>query len=90
MSLTPKTKRKLISEAHTLNPIVMIGQKGLTKAVILETDQALNDHELIKIKINVDNKAEKLAMAEHLCSELKAECLRIIGHIAIVYRKNPE
>lgn len=90
MSLSPKTKRKLISEAHALSPIVIIGQKGLTRAVTLETDQALNDHELIKIKINADNKTEKLAMAEHLCGELNAECLKIIGHIAIIYRKNPD
>jgi RNA-binding protein len=88
MALSPKTRRALIAEAHSLHPIVMIGQKGLTKAIQLETDQALNDHELIKIRISAADKEDRVSMATELSQAVQAECLKIIGHIAIFYRKN--
>jgi len=68
----------------------MIGQKGLTKAVSLEMDEALKIHELIKIRINAENKEDRLAITQNLSSELNATCLKIIGHIAIFYRENAE
>jgi len=73
-----------------LKPVVMVGQKGLTPNVLAETDQALTAHELIKIKIGADDKDERIAIAEQICTELQAEMLRMIGNIAIIYRKNPE
>ena len=88
MSLSPKTRQKLIASAHELHPIVIIGNRGLTASVLAETDRALTDHELIKVKIGAESREERLEMAEKLSNELSASCLRIIGHIAIVYRKN--
>ncbi len=90
MSLSTKTRRELIAKAHDLNPVVIIGQKGLTKAVSLETNAALKTHELIKLRINANNKEELQDIAQTLALELSADCLKIIGHIAIFYRKNPE
>jgi RNA-binding protein len=66
----------------------MIGSKGLTTAVIDETNLALLSHELIKIKINGAEKAERLLMANELCQQLQAELVQLIGSTAIVYRKN--
>ncbi len=86
MSLTPRTRRSLIAQAHSLHPIIIIGNQGLTKAVQTETDRALFDHELIKVRINAEDKESRTEIAKSLCHDLKAECLRIIGHIAILYR----
>lgn len=85
--LSPKIKRALIAKAHDLGPVVIIGQKGLTEAIVIETDQALKDHELIKIRINASSAEERLSMAESLSEKLTAHCLKMIGHIAIFYRE---
>lgn len=85
-----KQKAKLVAAAHHLNPVVMIGQKGLTPNVMAETDQALNAHELIKIKVMADDKDAKTEMATQICTELNATLLKIIGNIAIIYRKSDE
>lgn len=86
--IPPKIKRALIAKAHDLSPVVIIGQKGLTEAIVLETDQGLKDHELIKIRINAGGPEERLSMAENLSKKLAADLLKIIGHIAIFYREN--
>lgn len=85
-----KQKAQLVGQAHNLNPVVMIGNKGLTSNVIAEADQALTAHELIKIKISADDKQQRLQIAEELCTALQAEYLKQIGNIAIIYRKNPD
>jgi RNA-binding protein len=82
-----KQKKALVAAAHHLNPVVMIGQKGLTPNVIAETDQALTAHELIKVKITADDKEERTELMQKICSELNAEGLKLIGNIAIIYRK---
>lgn len=81
--------RKLRAAAHNLNPVVMIGQLGLTPAVLIEIDGALNAHELIKIKIRAE-KEERLQISQQICQEMGAELIQNIGQIAVVYRKNPD
>ena len=87
--LNGRQKRKLKSLAHHLNPVVQIGQKGLTEALIKAIDKALNDHELIKVKF-VDFKDEKRELAEEVSSETGSALVGMIGHIAILFRENPE
>jgi RNA-binding protein len=82
-------KRKLKSLAHHLNPVVQIGQKGLTEALIKAVDKALSDHELIKVKF-VDFKDEKHNLAEDVVKETGSVLVNMIGNIAILYRENPE
>lgn len=82
-----KEKAVLVGKAHHLNPVIMVGQKGLTPNVIAETDQALNIHELIKIKISADDKQQRTEIMEQICAELQAEALKLIGSVAIIYRK---
>ncbi len=84
-----KQKSALIATAHHLNPIILIGHKGLTSGVLAETDQALTAHELIKIKINADGKQGRTEIANKIGLELSATILKLIGNIAIIYRKNP-
>jgi RNA-binding protein len=83
-------KKDLKSKAHHLKPVVMLGAKGLTPAIIAETDNALLTHELIKIKINGAEKDDRLSIAQQLCSQLKAELVQLIGSTAVVYRKNED
>ncbi|HSX19528.1 MAG TPA: YhbY family RNA-binding protein [Gammaproteobacteria bacterium] len=85
-----KEKLALIAKAHHLKPVVMIGNKGLTNNVIAETDQSLNIHELIKVKVSVDDKTQRHEIMHELCSALNATPLNLMGNIAIIYRKKPE
>lgn len=83
-------KKTLKSQAHHLKPVVLLGAKGLTEAVVAETDIALLSHELIKVKINGAEKEDRLIMAEELCQQLHAELVQMIGNTVIMYRKNEE
>jgi len=83
-------KQSLKAKAHHLNPVVLLGAKGLTPAVVAETDVALTAHELIKVKLNAAEKAEKLATALSLCEQVQAELVQLIGRVVVLYRKNPE
>ena len=82
-------KKKLRAEAHTLKPIVMIGQSGFTAAVLAEIELALDSHELIKVKIRAERNERKL-ISEKICSDTGAELIQTIGQIAVIYRLNPD
>ena len=81
-------KKKLRAEAHALKPVIMIGQSGLTAAVLAETKQALACHELIKVKIRAEREERKL-ICERICIDTGAELIQTIGQIAVIYRLNP-
>ncbi|HEY5138891.1 MAG TPA: ribosome assembly RNA-binding protein YhbY [Methylococcales bacterium] len=82
-------KKKLRAEAHALKPVIMIGQSGLTAAVLAETEQALDCHELIKVKIRAEREERKL-ICERICIDTGAELIQTIGQIAVIYRLNPD
>lgn len=86
--LTPKTKQKLKAKAHALKPIILIGNNGLTEAVNKEIDRALNDHELIKIRISTDDKELRRELFKQLCEVNSAELVQTIGLIGVIYRAN--
>ena len=98
MAMTKKIKqpilaaqdiRELKGKIHHLKPIVIIGNNGLTEAVIQEIDRALNDHELIKIRANVKDGKEALTkITQEICTKTNATLIQTIGHIIAVYRKN--
>lgn len=75
--------------AHGLNPVVMVGKNGLTDGVWQAVDEALENHELIKIKF-IDFKDSKQEIAGQLTKTLSAELIGIIGNIVILYRQNPD
>ena len=81
-------KQELKAKAHHLKPVILLGAKGLTPAVVDESNLALLIHELIKVKINGAEKPERLAIANELCQQLQAELVQLIGHTAVIYRKN--
>jgi len=90
MPLTSKQRRFLRSRAHPLHPIVQVGEAGVTEAVIQATDQALAHHELLKIRFQQGDKADRRAMAELLCQRLAAELVQEIGRMAVLYRPAEE
>jgi len=81
-------KKKLKSEAHSLNPVVMIGQSGLTDAVLAEIELALDHHELIKVKIRAE-RDERKSISEKICTSTGAELIQSIGQVVVIYRLNP-
>lgn len=87
MPLTSKQKQQLKAKAHNLNPVVLLGQHGLTKSVQREIEQALLDHELIKVRIPITDKAERTQVIAEVCQARQAELIQTIGHIAVLYRK---
>lgn len=87
--MNPIEKKKLKAQAHPLNPVVMIGQAGLTPAVINEINIALDVHELIKVKIRAERDVRSV-IREQICTETHAELIQSIGQVAVLYRKNPK
>lgn len=83
-------KKSLKAQAHHLNPVILMGSKGLTDAVIAESDIALSSHELIKIKIVASDKKERLSIIQSLSEAVHATIIQVIGHIAVLYRQNPD
>lgn len=83
-------KKALKAKAHHLRPVVLLGSKGLTAAVIEETDVALNAHELIKVKINGAEREDRYHMGAELCQALQAHLVQMIGNTLILYRKREE
>ena len=82
-------KKKFRAAAHTLKPVIMIGQSGFTAAVLAEIELALNNHELIKVRIRAEREVRKL-ISEKICTETGAELIQNIGQITVIYRLNPE
>lgn len=89
MPLTMKQKKFLRGLAHPAKPVVIIGQHGLTENVSLEVEQALDHHELIKVRVNAADREDRAQLVDSLLSRASAELVQLIGHIAIVYRPNP-
>lgn len=90
MTLTGKQKNYLRGIAHSLNPVVMIGGKGLTDAVMNEVELALDQHELIKIKLPSNEKSEKVAIVAQITSASNSEPVQLIGRIAVIYRASDD
>ncbi len=86
--LTSKERQALKAKAHKLKPVVMIGNNGLTKEVINETEVSLKKHELIKIKINGAEKAERQQIAQQIADDVEGELVQTLGNIAIIYKEN--
>ena len=90
LNLTPNQRRFLRAQAHHLNPIIMIGNAGLSAAVKKEIDLGLRHHELIKIKIASDDREAREHMLAAICDELEATAVQNIGKTLIVYRAAEE
>ena len=88
MSLTNQNKKFYRNIGHNLNPIVIVAGKGLSDGVLAELDRALEDHELIKVKIAIVDREIRKACVQEMCLTLNAEAVQEIGKVALIYRKS--
>lgn len=88
--LNPTERRALRAAAHALHPVVMIGHAGLTPAVMHEIDVNLLAHELIKVRVLNDDREEREAWLESICTELGAAAVQHIGKLLVLYRPRPQ
>ncbi len=88
MHLDKKKIRYLKALAHKRKPIVSIGQKGLSDNVIKETIIALNHHELVKVKVSVDDRDIRSTTVTALCIETGAQCIQQTGSKALLFLRN--
>lgn len=88
--LTAKQRQFLRGLAHPLAPIVRVGKGGVTPSVVEETKKSLHAHELIKVRIEVDESAERKSVASRLATETGSQVAGTIGKIAILYRERDE
>lgn len=90
MILTKSQIKKLRALAHKLNPVVMLGQNGLTENVLEEINLALDHHELIKIKLNVGDRDLRNTTLDSIVSDTKANCVQQVGNTAVLFRRNAQ
>lgn len=88
--LSNTQRAELRARAHALNPVVMIGSDGLSVAVMKEIDLALDVHELIKVRVLGDDREQRVAIYERICSEHEAAPVQHIGKLLVIYRPAPE
>lgn len=86
LNLTPGQRRFLRAQAHSLNPVVLIGDAGLTEAVMKEIERSLNSHELIKIKVASGDHEQREKMLAEICSTLEAAPAQHIGKTLVIYK----
>lgn len=90
MALSPSQRRYLRSLAHDLSPVILLGAKGATDAVLKELDLALSHHELVKVKLSGGDKDERQEQIEFLSQGTHAESVQQIGHIVVLFRRNED
>lgn len=88
--ISPAERRALKARAHALDPVVLIGDGGVTGAVVAEIERALAAHELIKVRAGgLEREARALAMAE-ICERTGAEPVQAIGKVMVLWKENPD
>lgn len=86
MPLTQQDKRRLRQIGHHLKAVLIFGDKGLSENFIDELNMRLEDHELIKVKVNAETREDRAAIVAALCEKSGAELIQRIGNIALLYR----
>ena len=86
-ALSIQERKRLRQIGHALNPVVMIGDKGFTENVIEELNRALNDHELIKVKVGGEDRVARAALITEIAEASASEVVQTIGKIALLYKK---
>lgn len=89
MVLTSKQRKILEKQAHNLNPVVIIGQHGVTENLLKMVEDSLKAHELIKVKFN-EYKDDKREYSEDIANRTDSNLVRVIGNVAIFYRQNED
>ncbi|WNC69936.1 ribosome assembly RNA-binding protein YhbY [Thalassotalea nanhaiensis] len=90
MNLSKKQIQHLKGVAHSLKPVVLLGNNGLTEAVVAEIDYALGHHELIKVKINTDDREVKQLIIDAIVRETNSIKVQAIGKTLAIYRQSDD
>ncbi len=88
--LDAQLRKRLRAIAHHLDPIVSIGDGGVSAGVIEETNRALRDHELIKARVHSEDREERKALGDTLSAETGAQIIQRVGKTLVLYRLNPD
>ena len=88
-NLSSSQRSYLRSQAHHLEPVVLIGKHGITDGTIESIDRVLEARELIKIKFR-EFKDEKLSLSEKIIELTNSQVVGVIGHMVIIFRQNPD
>ena len=89
-SLSEKQRKYLRGLAHSRDPVVLIGQGGLTPAVTREVDIALGAHELVKVRARLGDREERDAAFEQLVKETQSALVQRIGNVGVFYRPHKD
>jgi len=87
-TLNEQQTRYLRRLAHPLKPVVLMGGAGLTEAVLEEIRHALNDHELIKVKVVADDREQRQQIMQDICKQTQAQPVQLIGKVAVLWRRS--
>jgi putative YhbY family RNA-binding protein len=90
LKLTAEERHSLRKQAHALSPVVLIGNAGLTDAVLKEIDRSLDAHGLIKVRVFGDDRAERDRMYQTICAQFAAAPIQHIGKLLVIYRPKKE
>lgn len=88
--LAPAQRQILKGRAHALNPVVLIGNAGLTPSVVAEVERALDSHELIKIRVMGSDRDEREELLGEICGATGAAPVQHIGKVIVIFRARPE
>ncbi len=87
MKLSSDQIKQYRAIAHNLKPVIIVGENGASEALLAELTRALNDHELIKIKINLGEKSDRALLTEEILAASGASLIQTIGKMAVLYKK---
>ncbi len=90
MSLSKKQLKALRAKCHDLKAVIMLGQKGLTEEVLNELEIALTHHELVKIKLSIDDRDLRKQMITEICEKSHSQEVQSIGKTVSIYRVNSD
>jgi RNA-binding protein len=90
MPLNTAQRTHLRRLGHAIEPVVLVGQNGISTNLIAEFERALNDHELVKVRARVGDREMRDEIIDALAKAAKAEIIQRVGHVALYYRRNPE
>jgi len=88
MKLSESQKKFLRGLGHSLKPVIIVGDSGLSESLLAEYESTLSHHELIKIRVRVGDRAARDEIIQKLCSESSAGMIQRIGNVALLYRPN--
>ncbi|NNF16338.1 MAG: ribosome assembly RNA-binding protein YhbY [Gammaproteobacteria bacterium] len=90
MHLTERQKKYLRGLAHQKKAVVMIGSSGVSDNVMNEIDNALDFHELIKIKVRVGARTDRAEALDYITGKLDCQLIQRVGNSAVLFRRNPD